>query len=62
MEAARNIRMVANALKNLFADKSNLSGFNDWDTLIGCVMMLEQTAGQLEAKNVDCEVQQSGEL
>ena len=62
MDKAQNIRAVAQELKNLFADKAELRGFNDWYTLIGCITLLEQTAGELEAERINKEVEADGEL
>lgn len=61
MEEARNIRAVTNELRGLFANKGDLRGFNDWSSLIWCVTLLEQTAGQLEADKVNSEAK-DGEL
>ena len=62
MNKAQNIRAVAQELKNLFANKAELRGFKDWDTLIGCIMLLEQTAGEIEAERINKEVEADGEL
>lgn len=35
---------VINTLKGLFANKSELVGFDDWDKLIGCIITLENLA------------------
>lgn len=38
------ILAVINTLKGLFAEKSELVGFDDWDKLIGCIITLENLA------------------
>lgn len=62
MDKAQNIRAVAQELKSLFADKAELSGFHDWDVFIGCIMLLEKTAGEMEAERINKEVEENGEL
>lgn len=57
MDKAKNIRIAVQEIKNLFANKAELRGFHDWDTLIGCIMLLEQTAGELEAERINSEVE-----
>lgn len=38
---------VISTLKNLFDDKHELRGFNDWDAFIGCIITLEGIASEL---------------
>lgn len=47
-EQVQTILAVAQNLKRLFADKSSLNGFDDWDNLIGCVVALENVANALQ--------------
>ena len=42
------IQAVVAQLKDLFTDKNELRGFDDWDRLIGCVMTLEQVIRGLQ--------------
>jgi len=35
---------VSQTLRTLFAEKSELVGFDDWDKLIGCIITLENLA------------------
>lgn len=46
--AIQTLNAVAEQLKNLFADKSELRGFNDWDALIGCVVGINQVIAELQ--------------
>lgn len=42
------ILLVIQQLKDLFKDKAELKGFDDWDTFIGCIIALEKIADQME--------------
>lgn len=42
------LSMVAATLRDLFADKSELVGFDDWDRFVGCIIMLESIANSLD--------------
>lgn len=44
----QTIRAVIQNLKYLFAEKSSLNGFSDWDTFIGCIVALENVANALQ--------------
>ena len=44
MDIAKNVMAVAKQLRKLFSEKNELCGFDDWDALIGCVMLLEDAA------------------
>lgn len=46
-EIVSQIRAVSDTLKRLFANDGQLRGFNDWDALVGCVMMLDSVAMML---------------
>lgn len=43
------ITAIIETLKRLFADKGELKGFDDWDSLIGCVMALENIRAELQS-------------
>ena len=47
IEIINQITAVSETLKRLFANDGQLHGFNDWDALVGCVMMLESVAMKL---------------
>lgn len=59
-DKAQNIRVAVEQLKNLFANKAELRGLHDWDVLIGCIMILEKTAGEIEAERINSEVEADG--
>lgn len=48
-EIIQKIVAVDNTLRNLFKNKGELSGVDDWDRLIGCLMALEDIAQKLKA-------------
>lgn len=43
-----SINSVIEQLKALFADKGELRGLDDWDHLIGCIVVLQQVAQELQ--------------
>lgn len=47
MEHAKTITAVVQNLKELFKDKDNLHGVDDWDRFIGCLCALERIAADL---------------
>lgn len=46
----QTIQAVIQNLKALFANKSQLEGFSDWDTFIGCILALEGVVTELQTK------------
>ena len=48
--AIQTLNAVSEQLKSLFADKSELKGFADWDALIGCVVAINQVVAELQAQ------------
>ena len=48
MDTKETLLAVIKQLKDLFKDKAELKGFDDWDTFIGCIIALEQIAVQPE--------------
>lgn len=42
MKASETIQQIYRALRGLFQDKAELKGVDDWDTLIGILLRLEQ--------------------
>lgn len=53
--AVDTIVSVINELKNLFKDKGELRGFDDWDHMIGCIMALQNVCNQLSAQQAEKE-------
>ena len=53
METIQTILQVAKQLRGLFADKGELRGLDDWDSLLGCIVALEALA--IDLQNVDEE-------
>ena len=51
---------IANTLRDVFAEKNSLDGFEDWDKLIGCVMLLEQLANSVDENQKESEVVNDG--
>ena len=45
------IRAVIQTIHDLFAEKSELKGIDDWDRLIGCIMTLQSVANELDGEN-----------
>lgn len=50
MDAVQILTTVAEQLKSLFADKSELKGFDDWDVLIGCIVGINQVIQELQSQ------------
>lgn len=48
----QTITAIIETLKRLFADKGELKGFDDWDSLIGCVMALENIRAELQSNKM----------
>lgn len=38
---------VSQTLRGLFANKSELIGFDDWDKMVGCIMAIERVANSI---------------
>lgn len=43
---------VSQALRSLFADKSELVGFDDWDKFVGCIITIERIANSIQEEEV----------
>lgn len=39
---------VSQTLRGLFANKSELVGFDDWDKMVGCIMAIERVANSIQ--------------
>ena len=39
---------VSQTLRSLFAEKSELVGFDDWDKFVGCIITIEQIADSIQ--------------
>lgn len=48
---------VSKTLKSLFAKKSELIGFDDWDQFVGCIITIEQIANSIQDEK---EVKENG--
>lgn len=46
-DQVKTVLAVIQTLKNLFSEKASLNGFDDWDSLIGCVVALDNVANAL---------------
>lgn len=51
MDKTQALITAANQLRELFADKSELKGFDDWDVFIGSIVLIEGVAAQLQREN-----------
>ena len=58
MDNAETLITVAKQLRELFAEKSELKGFDDWDRLIGCIITIQNVA---QALTDEAEVVTDGE-
>lgn len=47
-EYIETIQAVTRTLHDLFKDKDRLTGVDDWDALIGCLVALERIAAGLQ--------------
>lgn len=47
MGNAETLAAVVNQLRELFLDKSELKGYDDWDRFLGCVNAIAQVAEAL---------------
>ena len=52
---SQKIQQIYLALRGLFKDKSELKGVDDWDTLIGILMALEQVGAELQQMEAEKE-------
>lgn len=43
---------VSQALRELFSDKSELVGFEDWDKFVGCIITIERIANSIQEEEV----------
>lgn len=50
MNTIQTLNAVAEQLKSLFADSGELKGFADWDSMIGCVVAINQVVAELQAQ------------
>lgn len=42
MDLLATLQAIDSTLRNLFADKNELKGYEDWNALIGCVILLDK--------------------
>lgn len=52
-----SIRTVIEQLKDLFKDGGELKGFNDWDRFLGCIMMLNSIADEVDRQDADRQME-----
>jgi len=55
MEYSTQLYKIAKCLRHLFKDGGELHGFDDWDTLIGCVASIESVAASLAVETAEEE-------
>ena len=51
MDVTASLRTAVQQLRGLFADKGELRGFNDWDTFLGSVMLIENAIAYLQEES-----------
>lgn len=59
MDLLGTLQAVNATLKNLFANKNELRGYDDWNALIGCVIVLDQLIGSFS--NLKTQPKEGGE-
>ena len=47
MENAKTLVEIIKQLRDLFLDKSELKGYDDWDRFLGCINVIHQVAQSL---------------
>ena len=47
MENAETLTAVIQQLREIFLDKSELKGYDDWDRFFGCINAIQQVAHSL---------------
>lgn len=54
------LKAVIQTLQNLFANKGELKGLNDWDRLIECIIILERIAESIPENTQESEMVNDG--
>ena len=54
------LKAVIQTLQKLFSDKGELKGLNDWDRLIGCIIILERIAESIPENTQESEMVNDG--
>lgn len=62
MDIYDSLTSIVKELKDLFSDKNELKGFDDWDRLIGCIIILEKLVNSFSnlANEPDTEGEDNG--
>ena len=55
MENAQTLKAVIQQLRNIFLDKHELKGYDDWDSFFGCINAIESVAQDLESAEEQVE-------
>lgn len=48
MDNAETLIAVIQQLRNIFLEKSELKGYDDWDSFFGCINAIERVANALQ--------------
>ena len=48
MDNSQTLKAVIEQLRNIFLDKHELRGYDDWDAFFGCINAIERVAQDLE--------------
>ena len=48
MDVTESLITAVQQLRGLFADKGELRGFNDWDTFLGSIVLIENAIAYLQ--------------
>lgn len=51
MDNAQTLIAVIQQLRKIFLDKSELKGYDDWDSFFGCINAIEKVATALSEDN-----------
>lgn len=60
-ERIQTIAAIITSLRGLFKDKDRLIGVDDWDTFIGCLMLLEEVGNSFTESNTNAVVEKPEE-
>ena len=53
MENAQTLLAVIQQLREIFLDKSELKGYDDWDRFFGCINAIQQVAQSLVEEDTE---------
>lgn len=57
MEKYGTLHAVIQQLRELFLEKGELKGFDDWDKFLGCISAIERVADEINAENTQEETE-----